>query len=110
MLNLIINELNDKLVRDNFVKLAETLDPNPFVDGQFKHFEITFTQAVTGLNIPHGLGFKPNDLIQTSKTGSGNITWNYTEFDEVNIDVTTDGACVVRVLLGRVSQTRSVAI
>lgn len=66
----------------------------------FKHFELTFEEAQTNLKLPHGLGFAPKDVIQTSLTGSGTLTWNYSLFDKTDLNLTTTGPCTVRAFIG----------
>jgi hypothetical protein len=66
------------------------------LQGQFDHFALTISKAETNLKIPHSLGFQPKDIIQTSLTGAGAITYNYATFTNQFIDITTTGACEVR--------------
>ena len=86
-------------LRENFRMIVEYLRANRSLVG-FRHLEITLDSAVTNYKHPHGLGFQPKDIVQTSKTGAGAITWNYDNFDTTHIDLTTTGACVVRAYVG----------
>lgn len=97
----------EPLTRENFTRLTEFLQSFPLFRGEWKFFELTFTAAVTGLTIGHGLGFKPTDLIQTSLTGAGAITFNFASFTTENISVTTTGACVVRCFIGAYKEESS---
>ncbi len=91
------------VIRENFLKIQQFLRDNQNL-GNFTHFEFTFTKAVTALKIPHRLGFQPKDILQTSLTGSGAITWLYAQFDVNFIVVTTTGPCVVRAYIGTETQ------
>lgn len=96
----IFKDIDDPFIRENFKRLTLFIKAFPLFRGNWAFQEKTFTGAVTNLNIVHGLGFKPTDVIQTSKTGAGAITFNYSSFDSININVTTTGACVVRFFIG----------
>lgn len=96
------SEVLDEYTRENFKNLREYLLQETVLQG-FKHFVITVSKAETNLRFKHNLGFKPLDLIQTSLTGAGSITWNYTLFDTDFIDLTSTAACEVRLFLGTYS-------
>lgn len=99
---LTLQDIKDKYVRKNFEALKAyltALTPTTGIPG-FKLITITFTQAETNFKHPHGLGKTPLDLIQTSKTGAGAITWNYALFDSQFLDITVTDACVVRAYVG----------
>lgn len=102
-----LKELEDEYTRENFKNLILFMQKFPFFRGEWIFLTKTFTGAVTNLNIPHGLGFKPTDVLQTSKTGAGSITFNYDKFTTTNINITTTGACVVRFFLGAYKEESS---
>lgn len=95
-----VNRIEDEYVRENFERLSNFLLNDGLLRGEWKFFTITFTAAVTNLKYPHHLGFLPKDILQTSKTGAGSITFNYDLFTATNLDITTTGACVVRFFAG----------
>lgn len=97
------DRITDPLVREALQKVEEYLNDFDVLKGEWKFFEITFSGAVTNFKYPHNLPFIPRDIIQTSKTGSGSITWNYAEFDKDNLNITTTGALTVRALIGSCS-------
>lgn len=101
MLKLLIKETPDEIVKENFRRVAESLNSDVISSGNWRFIELTFTAAVTGFLYKHNMPFTPKDIIQTSKTGAGSVTFNYASFDETNINITTTGACVVRFFLGR---------
>ena len=97
---LLIHEIEDEYIQENFVRLNTFISDQPFLKGRFQHFEIEFGAAVTNLRIQHRLGFQPKDLIQTFLTGGETLTWNYDLFDSKYLDVTTSGPCKVRAIIG----------
>jgi len=92
----VFDAIPDERVREFFQWFYEFLSGQPLLLGRFEHFEIEVTQAETGLLIPHNLGFVPLDILPTSVTGPGTVTFNYTAFTENFISITTTGACKVR--------------
>jgi len=88
-------------VREAIIILEEKLRLQQIFKGRFQFRTYTFTGAVTNLKIKHNLGFQPRDIIQTSLTGAGSLTWNYGSFSKTDLDITTTGACVVRAFIGR---------
>jgi hypothetical protein len=96
--SLLVKEMQDAYVRENFLRIQEFIRNLP-LEG-FKHFEITFTEKQANKKVAHGLSFKPKDVIQTSITGSGSVTWNYATFTDKYIDVSSTGPCVVRAFIG----------
>lgn len=103
LLNLSIDSIEDKKVQEAFFNIREFVSSQPLLLGEFDSYEISFIGAVTNFKSPHHLLFVPKDIIQTSKIGAGNITFNYALFDRTNFDITTTGACVVRFLAGNIS-------
>lgn len=101
MIDLFVNEVEDSNIRENFRKLENNLNNEPITSPEWVFVELTFTGAETNYKHKHNLKFTPRDVIQTSITGAGSVTFNYALFDETNIDITTDDACVVRFFLGR---------
>lgn len=99
-LKLILERVVDKVARENFQKVEDYVRSNDILRPNFKFYEIIFTAAETNKRIPHRLGFLPKDVLQTSLTGAGSLTWNYSLFDSTYLDVTTTGACVVRAFIG----------
>lgn len=101
MIRLDLGAIADINIKDVFQYLQRMADLNPlFGKGLFVR-EYIFTGAVTNHKIPHNLAFAPKDVILTSKVGSGNVTLNYDQFDETNLDITTDGAVTIRLLVGK---------
>lgn len=101
MLKLYFREILDQFSKENFRRLEENDENDQIKKAQWEFKEITFTTAVTNFKYAHHLDFVPRDIIQTSITGVGSLTFNYANFDETNLDITTTNACVVRFFVGR---------
>lgn len=99
-----VTRVKDATLREVLQTVDENFQEDALSKADFAFFEITVTGAVTNKKIPHSLGFQPKDVIQTSKTGAGSLTWNYDQFDVTNLDITTTGSCVVRAFIGRYSE------
>lgn len=98
--SLILDKIEDDYAKENFKRIGDFLLKFPFFRGEWKFFELVFTQAETNKRLPHGLGFKPTDIIETSITDGEAIIYNRSLFDKEYIDVTTTGACTVRCFIG----------
>ena len=96
--------IKDQYTREGFQYLYDYLQAQPLLQGEFQHFELTFDNAVTNEKVTHSLGFSPSDIIITSSIGAGAVTFNYDEFTETTLDITTSGAVVVRFFGGRYEQ------
>ena len=86
MINLIFKDILDAYIIENFRRIQDFLNSQVFLMGDFK--------------FKHNLDFIPKDIIQTAKTGTATVTFNYDRFDENYIDITTSGAVTVRFLAG----------
>ena len=105
-MNLLLNEIQDRYVRENFKRLQEFLRVSNMLEG-FTFVEIELTQAVTNYRYYHGLGYIPQDIIQTRFTGPGELTFNYSRFDRQYLDLSTTGACTVRALVGTIKSEKA---
>ncbi len=95
-----VDAIEDPATREALQLLRDELQKFAILKGEFKHLEKTFAGESTNLRFRHHLGFQPKDIIQTSLTGAGAVTWNFTEFDDEFLDVTVSGACTVRAFIG----------
>lgn len=93
-------ELNEN-IRENFRQLKILLKENPFLSGEFRHYEMVLPQAVTNAKFAHNFNFIPRDIIQTFLTEGVTLTWKYDHFDRTNLQFTASAACTVRFLAGR---------
>ena len=105
---LLLNEIPDRKLQENFQRLQDYLTKEPVTNAQWRLFELTFDSDQSQIPIRHGLGFAPKDVIQTSLIGTGAITYHYKDFDDQNIYISVASTAssdplVVRFLLGRLS-------
>lgn len=105
ILKLLTREITDRYIRENFQRINDHFKRQTALVG-FGHREFTLTETGTNQKLAHRLGYRPKDLLVTSLTGDGTLTWNYEEFDSTNLDVTVTGTVsaanptVVRVYVG----------
>ena len=98
-LDLILRGILDSVIRENFQKIQDFLNQLPLLAGDFRFFE---TAVPPGARMPikHGLSFVPKDIILTSIVGDQNVYFNYMDFDQTNIYVTSEGYCTLRFFAG----------
>ncbi len=101
-------EIADKFSRENFAKIGDYLQDEPFRKGQFKFLEIDLTRATPAggypatLDTPHGLSFIPKDVIMTAVIpGTATVTWNYDSFTRSYLNLTISAAVTIRAYVGR---------
>jgi hypothetical protein len=99
-LELLAHLVDDQAAKESFDRLRLFINSDLFskFDGGF--FTLSIAAAVTNLKFQHRLGFIPLDIFQTSKIGAGAVTFNYSLFDDENLDITTTGACDLRFVAG----------
>ncbi len=100
MKDLILKDIKDEYVRENFSRIKTEIDGQVILRGKWAFFEITTTQAEAELEIPHGLGFLPKDIIQTGLTSGVTWIWNYSEFTKSHLNITCSAAGTVRAFIG----------
>lgn len=105
MLEVNLTGIKDFATRDAIANVQDEFRDNDLLGGKFTFFTLSFLSAVTNYKFPHGLGFKPLDIIQTSfiglgTGGAGAVEFNYSLFDAVNLDITTTDACRFRFFAG----------
>ena len=107
----ILKDIDDVYIRENFKRLALFLQKFPLFRGEWQFFELNFDQAVVALNIAHGLDFTPTDVILTAVSGGtvgvGAVEFNFDNFDDTNINITTTEACTVRFFAGAYKEESS---
>ncbi len=103
MRELIFEPVGDPKVQENFKRITEYTDENPFRGMELREF--IFGKAETALRVPHGLSFAPRDVIITERTGAGSFSVDQSLTDRTYIVITTTGACTVRMLIGTLGGT-----
>lgn len=100
-MKLLITEIADKWVRENFKRLQDFLRDEPLLRGNFQFVEFTVSSAATH-SVPHRLGFQPSEVIPLYVTpDTVSVTWKYDSFTRTTFSVTTTGACTIRAYIGR---------
>jgi len=99
-LELFVPETKDEIARENFDRIREFVSNDLFTKFDGEHFTVDIPAAITNLRYEHRLGFKPQDVILTSKIGAGSVTFNYNLFTNQFIDITTTGAATIRFVAG----------
>lgn len=102
-IDLILKDIEDIYVRENFNRLKKFLNDSVFFEGDFDFYEVDIPSASVLFPIPHGLKFIPADIIFLSITGDHNAFFNYENFDRTNIYVTAPGPCIIRFIAGRLT-------
>ncbi len=90
----------DDPTRDLLFRVIQYIERNPLLSFGFEFVEHTFNAAGSGQVVPHSLGFIPKDIILTSKTGSGTVTFNYSAFTKTGISVDVSAPTTIRILVG----------
>lgn len=101
MIDLILKDIQDPYIRENFFRLSRFLNEQIWFDGDFKFFDITLKSGVQKFKIKHGLTFIPADIVMLAMEGDYNCYFNYNDFDSEYIYVTVEGPVRLRFLAGR---------
>ena len=99
-LRLDLAQLKDMPTQEAFKRLSEYINNSNILAGEFKHFEVKFPGADPAYKFTHNLGFTPKDIIITSISGNGVLTFNVDESNNKTITLTVSGSCTARFLLG----------
>jgi len=106
-----LEQITDYWTQKSLQVIRDWLIGNPSLTG-FKQYEVSLTSNYDGgstrtaFSLPHGLGFKPKDVLITSQTGTGVATFNQNLTDTTNLYIgvtggpTPTGPLVVRFLAG----------
>lgn len=106
-IDLILKDIEDKSVRENFSRIGRFVRDQTILDGRWKFYEVNIPAAFTGLKLKHGLGFVPNDIIVMSAKGDQNFSFLVQQFTRDHLIVDTQGPVVLRFLAGRYSTLTS---
>jgi hypothetical protein len=97
--------LDIKALQDIITKINDKINDNSFNDFYGKVLSVTTTKAVTNQKYSHGLNYTPNFGIITSiNPGDTAVSLNFENFDNKDIDITTDGAVALKILIGRLDE------
>jgi hypothetical protein len=101
MIELILKDIQDLYVRENFFRLRNFLGDQVLFEGDFRLYDITIPKAEKRFRIKHGMSFIPADIINLAFQGNGNYYFHYQEFDRENMYVTALGPVRIRFLAGK---------
>jgi hypothetical protein len=96
--------IQDAVVRENLLKIADLLNNNPFLSGNWRHYEFLVEQPQVLGKLKHNLSFTPEDILVTGLAGDYNFTVLYHLTDENYIYFTAAGPVRVRLVAGRVDR------
>lgn len=99
-LDLILKDIDDIYVRENFFRISKYIQNQTILDGQWKFYELEFLSPVSNFRYKHGLSFVPKDIIVLAIDGNRNIYFNYELFDSEFLSITCFGPCRIRFLIG----------
>lgn len=100
MIELILKDIQDQYIRENFSRITAFFKSDALRKAQWKFFEVTFADAVTNFRHRHGLGYRPKDFIPTGVSNSEAVIFNVDDCDKDYIDMTVSGPCTVRFFAG----------
>lgn len=103
-LDLILKDINDVYIRENFLRLSKFINSQIFFEGDFKLYDISINSAKDKFEILHGLNFIPVDVIPLYVEGDFNFYFRYQEFTRTSIFVTTAGPVRLKFLAGRLNE------
>jgi hypothetical protein len=101
MINLVTDNTSESTIRENFEKLAQLIQKNPILAGDFKHLEIFVTNPTSTYKVFHRLGFRPKDVIITY-VSTGTATPVFSSFNNESIELNISNASTIRLLIGSV--------
>lgn len=105
-LDLILKDIQDQFVRENFSRLLRFINDQTILNGVWKFYIIEVSKKVDLFKFKHNLKFIPKDVIVLSIDGDKNVDFRYDLFTNEHIFLSTEGACVIRLLLGRYEDFR----
>jgi hypothetical protein len=101
MIKLLVNEIEDEYIQDNFNKLQSYINNEVILRPMWFFVDLTFTGPTIDRLVRHDLKTIPLDVLETYRTGAGSITWEYDKFSRDFIKVSASGPCRVRAFIGR---------
>lgn len=103
MIELILKDIEDPHVRENFFRISNFLNQQVWFEGDFKLYDITIPKENPNFKIRHGLTFIPADIIPLAAEGNYNFYFRYSQFDKENMYVNAEGPVRIRFLAGKLS-------
>lgn len=105
---LLIAQTTDPTLQENLRRIEDGVRSEPLVKGQFKFFSFALAAPSypATVEIPHGLGFVPTEVLETQVSPGATVDWEYALFTNVNLVATLYVATAVRCYVGRYSEGR----
>ncbi len=104
MLELNSDNILDKQMKDNLEKLSLEFMKNPFLNGDFKHFEISILSANSEYRFRHSLNYTPSDILITYISNNSAVEILYDQIDNNFVVFNFPSACTIRFLAGKASR------
>lgn len=101
--DLILKDITDKYVRENFFRLNNFLRDQVFFEGNFEFFEVDIKAQDLNFRVQHSLKFIPQDIFFLAVEGDHNFYFKYQNFDRDFIYISANGPCIIRFIAGRLS-------
>lgn len=92
-------DLDDIRLVKNYEIIQDAFSSEDILKFDWIFVTFTTTAAVTNFRVPHSANFVPTDIISTRSEGG--ISFNYSQFTDKFLIVTTTGAATFRGLIGR---------
>lgn len=101
MIDLILKEIQDVRVRENFARIQRFLEEQVILDANWRLYEVFFDGPETNYAYKHNLTFIPEDVIVLQVVGDRNVEFNHAKFTRDSIDISVKGPCYIKFLAGR---------
>lgn len=102
-----VSQIAEPYTKQNFKIIGSLFNEIPFLKGQWRFIEFTLSASGTDIQLAHGLGFAPKDIILLSAV-AGTVTFNYDLMDSNYFYVTATLAgsapMTVRAFIGRYTE------
>jgi hypothetical protein len=99
-IDLNLERIEDPIIRENFMRIQESLRNTIFDSGEWKFFQISAQGALTHHKFKHYMGFQPKDVLLTYSVGPGLATFHHELFDKEFLDISTTGPVNLRFFVG----------
>lgn len=111
MIDLILKDVQDEYVQENFFRLKSFIDAQVLFEGDFKLFDLVIPGKFSEFRQLHGLTFIPSDIIVLSGFGDMNFYFHHQKFDKQFMYISTNGPVRIRFLAGKLKdQLKSAAL
>ncbi len=106
---LLQKEIKDPTAQENFRRLENHLREQPLLKGEFQFLTGTLSAKTypATVGFVHSLGFVPKDVLQTSVTGPGTLTWEYADFTRTQLFATISDRVTFRGFFGSYAEGRT---